>query len=435
MLWRTSVAGALVLLGASAPLWSQSFTPTGNLTIARSSHQAILLPDGRVLASGGQNAAAASIPQAEIFDTLTGTWSITGSNLVPRQEHAAVLLADGRVLVVGGVGHYFSCTSDATAETYDATTGMWSLTSGLPAPVGSGLIAIRLMDGRVLAAGGGNRCGSVFSTAALFDPTTNSWSVTGSMTIPREFHSAVLLPDGRVLVAGGATSAPFNFVTSAEVYDPGTGTWSAVGSAATTRGTSCDGYVQTYLAPLQSGNFLAAGAFAGSCSFGVFSTAAAEVFDTASMTWSATGAMNTPRSGTTLTTLTDGTVLVAGGFDAAFAYLTSGELFDPAVGTWTLTGSLTHGRVFHTATLLANGDVLVAGGSDASGRIASAEIYKGVPDDAAPVISVTSNPTVLWPPNGKVVPVVLSGAITDHLSGVDPQTPAFQVSSSSRTGL
>jgi hypothetical protein len=49
---------------------------------------------------------------------------------------------------------------------------------------------------------------------------------------------------------------------------------------------------------------------------------------------------------------------------------------DPASGTWTNTGSLNTGHLFHTGTLLSDGKVLVAGGYDSSFNIsASAELY------------------------------------------------------------
>jgi len=48
-------------------------------------------------------------------------------------------------------------------------------------------------------------------------------------------------------------------------------------------------------------------------------------------------------------------------------------------------------------------------------------------DLTPPVVSVSANPSSLWPPNGKMVPVTISGAITDSLSGVDPSTAAFAV--------
>jgi hypothetical protein len=46
------------------------------------------------------------------------------------------------------------------------------------------------------------------------------------------------------------------------------------------------------------------------------------------------------------------------------------------------------------------------------------------------VITVLANPTTLWPPNGKMVPVTVSGTMTDHESGgsgVNPSTAAYAV--------
>jgi hypothetical protein len=42
-------------------------------------------------------------------------------------------------------------------------------------------------------------------------------------------------------------------------------------------------------------------------------------------------------------------------------------------------------------------------------------------------VRVSVNPSTLWPPNGKMVKVTVSGAIRDSLSGVDPSTAAFAV--------
>jgi uncharacterized repeat protein (TIGR03803 family) len=48
-------------------------------------------------------------------------------------------------------------------------------------------------------------------------------------------------------------------------------------------------------------------------------------------------------------------------------------------------------------------------------------------DTIAPAISIAANPSTLWPPNGKSVPVTVSGAITDSGSGVNPSTLACNV--------
>jgi len=48
------------------------------------------------------------------------------------------------------------------------------------------------------------------------------------------------------------------------------------------------------------------------------------------------------------------------------------------------------------------------------------------PDDTVPpVITVAPTPKLLWPPNGAMVPVTISGTITDTESGVDAHSLTF----------
>jgi uncharacterized repeat protein (TIGR01451 family) len=247
----------------TAPSQTATTVTTASMQFPRVSHQATLLADGLVLVSGGQIGGAA-IPQSELYNPTAADWSLSGNNVIPRFDHTATLLQDGRVLAAGGVSSKSECSLNVTAETYDPTTGQWSLTRRLPSPVGTGHAAIRMQDGRVLVTGGGDRCGAVFNTAQIFNPTSNQWSTTASMNVARQFHTIALLPDGRVLVAGGITSSSHSAVPSAEIYDPTAGTWTPVGSMSTARQTACNGYTQTFLANLPSGSILAAGGFSGS---------------------------------------------------------------------------------------------------------------------------------------------------------------------------
>ena len=207
------------------------------MSTRREKHTATLLPDGRVLVTGGQSPASGNggydTKLAEIYDPSTNAWSSTGSTTDGRSENVASPLADGRVLVAGGENANI-CTNDLTTELYDPSPGTWSFTGNLLL-ARAGATATLLGNGKVLLAGGGNRCGSVFSEAELYDPGTGTWSVTGSMTSGREWQSAVRLADGRVLVAGGEGPFPFPSLASAEIYDPATGTWTATGSMALTR--------------------------------------------------------------------------------------------------------------------------------------------------------------------------------------------------------
>ncbi len=50
-----------------------------------------------------------------------------------------------------------------------------------------------------------------------------------------------------------------------------------------------------------------------------------------------------------------------------------------------------------------------------------------MPDTTPPVVTASASPSTLWPPSGRIVPVTISGTITDMGSGVDPSSATFQV--------
>jgi hypothetical protein len=96
--------------------------------------------------------------------------------------------------------------------------------------------------------------------------------------------------------------------------------------------------------------------------------------------WKSTAVMNAPRASHSATSLPDGRVLIAGGFDQSDddrgqMYLRSAEIYDPRTNKFTSTGEMTYSRAGHTATLLQNGTVLVAGGFGAMGALSSAELF------------------------------------------------------------
>ncbi|WP_223292112.1 kelch repeat-containing protein [Defluviicoccus vanus] len=67
-------------------------------------HTATLLPNGKVLVAGGaaEYLSLTATATSELYDPLSGKWSVTGSMKTPRNYHQAVLLPNGKVLVMGG---------------------------------------------------------------------------------------------------------------------------------------------------------------------------------------------------------------------------------------------------------------------------------------------------------------------------------------------
>ena len=87
-----------------------TWQPTGNMATGRSFLNLTNLPDGTVLATGGDTTRSAfddskAALSAELWNPATGTWKTLASMSAPRLYHSvALLLPDGRVFVSGGGG-------------------------------------------------------------------------------------------------------------------------------------------------------------------------------------------------------------------------------------------------------------------------------------------------------------------------------------------
>jgi len=155
-------------------------------------------------------------------------FEVTGSLRTPRLQHTSTLLPNGKVLVTGGTDLFFTF---ASAELYDPARGTWTATGSLATPR-THHIATLLPNGNVLVIGGRDFTIGVLASAELYDPASGTWTATGSLATARAVHTATLLPSGMVLVAGGRDFLNVNRA-SAELYDPVGGTWTATGSLAT----------------------------------------------------------------------------------------------------------------------------------------------------------------------------------------------------------
>jgi len=196
----------------------------------------------------------------------------------------------------------------------------------------------------------------------------SGWTPATGMSIGRTHHTATRLSNGKVLVAGGYTPGD-GFTTrqltgSAELYDPATGTWSAAGAMSNPRA-----FHQAVL--LHNGNVLVLGT-------GMKAWPIAELYDPDTGAWTPAGKAAAVPAGASITVLPSGKVLFAGGIASDIVRDT--YLYDPDADTLTATGSLNVARYLHGAALLGDGRVLAAGGFDFTDGIDSrlterAEVY------------------------------------------------------------
>ncbi|HEV2417194.1 MAG TPA: kelch repeat-containing protein [Terriglobia bacterium] len=344
-----------------------TFIPVGNLLTGRDSHTATLLPNGKVLIVGGEDASGNILAAAELYDPATGTFFPTGSLGTARMSHTATLMQNGKVLITGGINTNFSPFELASAELYDPSTGTFTYT-GIMNSARAGHTAALLNNGMVLIAGGNDNATDL-ATAELYDPNAGTFTPTGSLLTARENHTATLLGDGTVLVAGGATDDGSSVLSSAEIYNPSTGTFAATGSLNTER----EFHTATLL---NGGKLIVAGGYNNSAPYEL---ASIEIYDPTARTFTTSTNMAVPREGHTATLLADGSVLIVGGGNNTEDMGTA-ELLDPTGQTLTGTGALNTARFGHSATLLNDGTVLIVGGEGGSGSaLASAELYAPTP--------------------------------------------------------
>ena len=99
------------------------------------------------MVAGGYGTAG-TLASCELYDPVSGTWSVTGSLSIGSFGHTETLVPNGKVLVAGGgfLGR--------AAELYDPATGTWTLTGNLNTIQSGGATTTVLPNGKLLLAGG-----------------------------------------------------------------------------------------------------------------------------------------------------------------------------------------------------------------------------------------------------------------------------------------
>jgi len=322
------------------PAW----TAVASMATQRSRHHLAVLPDGKVLASGGENGGAA-LSTTEVYDPAANTWTAGPSMSVGRSAHTVTKLAGDKLLVAGG--------GASTAELYTPSSSSFTGT-GAMSRRRAYAAAVLLPSGKVLITGG-NDSGAL-STTELYDPASGTFAAAAPMLTARVAHAAYLLPTGRVIALGGSSTM------FAELYDSAANTWTDVSTGATSRSGPVVGQ-------LGDGRVVAAG---GNGSY----ASTAEIFDGAK--WTATAALpREHRFGGFSATLSSGALLVMGG-----AATSQVDTLDPSSAKWSNAPDLLTPRDVAAAVRLNDGRVLVAGGETADPfgggvHFAAAELFAG----------------------------------------------------------
>jgi sugar lactone lactonase YvrE len=206
-----NAGGVLNTAELFSPVTDQFSNLSGVTQIARSGQTATALLDGRVMIVGGQyDGALDSSEQFDAqsvvllkpaFDPMAGVFvTLPHALSTPRWDHTATLLPDGRVLITGGRNDSGYLSS---AELFDPATESFTMLPAVQTTPRAGHTATLMPNGRVLILGGQNETGYI-ATAETFDPFSGTFSPASTgLTAPRANHTATILYTGEVLITGG----------------------------------------------------------------------------------------------------------------------------------------------------------------------------------------------------------------------------------------
>jgi hypothetical protein len=143
-----------------------------NFTATRTYGPGVMYEAGKILVVGGGDPPTATAETIDL-NSATPVWRNTGSMHFARRQHNAVVLPDGKVLVVGGsssAGFDNSAAKVAASEMWDPATGQFTVMASIAKYRGYHSTALLLPDGRVLSAGGngGGPNAQIYSPPYLF---------------------------------------------------------------------------------------------------------------------------------------------------------------------------------------------------------------------------------------------------------------------------
>jgi hypothetical protein len=344
---------SLVVESEVASGYTSGSTPA-SLTQARKRFTMTVLRDGALLAAGGSDggpgAPDSPLSSAEAFLAEDDADSYGPPMNDARFAHTATALADGRALVAGGC----SLTGPLnTAELFDPTTGAFSRVSATMIDARADHVATLLPDGRVLLLGGSGVTVSPYFTCSV------------GADIP------LFAPIGCGLGYGVVAQQPANATAGAEVFDPQHEAFTPVDAPAL---LNCEEFTATLLA---DGTVFVAGGYCPTDGGAFATTSHAYVIDPSpgAMRVTRTVSLLEPRQSHAATRLSDGTVLLAGGYALTSANsgqttalpILRAEVYDPVAATVApITGLLQHGRINPTAIALdqaSPGVALISGGA------------------------------------------------------------------------
>jgi hypothetical protein len=213
---------------------------------------------------------------------------------------------------------------------------------------------------------------------ALIDPATGTATAGGPLQKYQSSAGMAVLPDGSVLAIGGFDLNNYPLAT-VQRFNPYSTFWDVMAPMTSPRAFPT-------ITVMTDGRVLVAGGWTTHPATGWTASASAEIYDPTANSWSSAGTMSAARSLASAVRLADGRVLVTGGATSwlgsgvtstTLPIVSSADIYDPGSGVWQSAGPMGQARATHTSAVLPNGLVMVMGGWGNKDQrgLASTEIF------------------------------------------------------------
>ena len=341
---------------------------------------------------------------------------------------------DGRIFIFGGTYAYDPFEGESRATIFDPAIPSYFPFSEVQSMADGRWYgtATVLGDGRIMAFSGLNKAGNINQTVEIYalSKTQQGWSTPVSAPfVPPLYPWLFLLPNGNVFYAGGGWGGwayvNGNAVKTSQIFNVSTQTWTA--SAPSYYGFPRN-YGSAVLLPLlQSKNYAARVMVMGGEQPNAQGDATAETIDLSQSnpTWQPAGSMPSgARQQMNAVLFPNGKILALGGSvvneDPTTATL-GADLYDSATGTWTAAAAEAYPRLYHnSAVLLPDGTVIETGSNPVRGTYEQhIEIY---------------TPPLLFDANGNWIPWSARPQITTAPAKIGYGSTTFQVQTPNAPG-
>ncbi|MDO6395341.1 kelch repeat-containing protein [Leptospira santarosai] len=306
-------------------------TYAGNMNFERTSFAMHLLNSGKVLIAGGATYDNLLVLSMEIYDPLTKSFTIGPKINIGRVYFASTKLNNGNILFSGGIGVQGQIIK--SIEVFNPLTNTVVLNNNEMSTGRYYHTATTLMSGNVLIVGGTDGVSSQLASVEIYDPNTGLLTVTGNLLRARSRHTSTLLNNGSVLITSGKVidneTKIINYEPYGEIYAPGVGLFTLTNSTINIPRRSRTSNVLT------NGNVLVCGGYAFIENKNTSKpTSSCEIFQNTENTFVNKINLLTARANPILEVLNNGKIFVFGGIESDGFFVddintnNTGELID-----------------------------------------------------------------------------------------------------------